>query len=394
MHGFPPAVENQVTLANWRTAPFNRWSFQHVREIVPSADIAHEPSATWSFEVAPVDVSSVKIDCGRAGILPLAAFHDYAHVDAMIALHGDNIVYEHYRHDMTSSTPHILMSVSKSLLGMLAAILEANGTLNSARLVTDYLPELTNTAYRGATVRHLLDMRAGIAFDEDYLATSGAIIDYRKATNWNPLETGDSESDLRSFFASLKANDGEHGGRFHYVSPNTDMLAWILERAADCRYSDLMSNHLWRPAGMETSAYITVDRLGAPRAAGGMCTTMRDLARIARLLIHDGVRNGTRILPAGFVDDIENKGDRDAWNNGDFAGELPGMPFSYRSKWYALHEDTTALIAIGIHGQNIYVDRARDFALVKFSSSPNAIDGSVMAHFVNTAKAVRDALTR
>lgn len=186
MHGFPPAAENQVTLANWRTAPFNRWAFQHVREIVPSADIAHEPSAPWSFEVAPADVSGVTIDCGNAGVLPLAEFHDYAHVDAMIALHRDNIVYEHYRHGMTSATPHILMSVSKSLLGMLAAILEANGTLNSTRLVTDYLPELANTAYRGATVRHLLDMRAGIAFAEDYLATSGAIIDYRKG---NQLES-------------------------------------------------------------------------------------------------------------------------------------------------------------------------------------------------------------
>lgn len=171
------------------------------------------------------------------------------------------------------------------------------------------------------------------------------------------------------------------------------MLAWVIERAADCRYSDLMSQHLWRPAGMESSAYITVDRLGAPRAAGGVCTTMRDLARIAKLLISDGVRDGERILPAGFVDDLETKGDRGAWDRGDFADELPGMPFSYRSKWYALHEDTTALIAIGIHGQNIYVDRARDFALVKFSSSPQAVDGSVMAHFVSAAKAVRDALT-
>jgi hypothetical protein len=43
MTGFPPSPQGQVTLANWRTSPFNRWAFQHVREIVPSADISHSP---------------------------------------------------------------------------------------------------------------------------------------------------------------------------------------------------------------------------------------------------------------------------------------------------------------------------------------------------------------
>ena len=66
----------------------------------------------------------------------------------------------------------------------------ARGELDPERPVTAYIPEVAGTAYRGATIRQLLDMRAGIAFDEDYLAASGAIVAYRKATNWNPLEPG------------------------------------------------------------------------------------------------------------------------------------------------------------------------------------------------------------
>jgi hypothetical protein len=68
-------------------------------------------------------------------------------------------------------------------------------------------------------------MRTGVAFDEDYAATSGPIVEYRKSTNWNPLGPGETASDLRSFYRSLRASDD------HYVSPNTDLLGWVVERA-------------------------------------------------------------------------------------------------------------------------------------------------------------------
>ena len=67
--------------------------------------------------------------------------------------------------------------------------------------MTDIIPEVKATAWAGATVGQLLDMRVGLAFDEDYLATSGAIVSYRKSTGWNPLEPGETPSDLRSFSA-------------------------------------------------------------------------------------------------------------------------------------------------------------------------------------------------
>ena len=189
------------------------------------------------------------------------------------------------------------MSVSKSLLGLLIGILIDRGKLDPERLVTDVLPELLGTAYEGAKIWHLLDMRADVAFDEDYLALSGPIVEYRKSTNWNPPDPGASPSDLRSFYQTLRSSEGHHGGRFHYISPNTDLLGWIVERAADERYADLMSRYLWRPMRAECSAYITVDRLGAPRCAGGVCTTARDLARIGQLIVDNGVVAGRRSSP-------------------------------------------------------------------------------------------------
>jgi CubicO group peptidase (beta-lactamase class C family) len=141
------------------------------------------------------------------------------------------------------------MSVPKSVLGLVAGVLAASGRLEPDRKVTDFVPEVGGTAYQGATVRHLLDMRAGVAFDEDYLATSGAIIAYRKVTNWIPLDPGEAPSDLRSFYTAMTERDGPHGGHFHYVSPNTDLLGWVIERATSRRYADLISELIWRPMG-------------------------------------------------------------------------------------------------------------------------------------------------
>ena len=168
MDRFPPPPEAQVTLANWRTAPFNRWAFSHVRELIPSAEIANNPAS-----VRPLPETSAALP----GFDRMAG-----NCDALLALHRGRIVAERYAEGMSAGTPHILMSVSKSMLGLLAGILAESGRLDTEAPVTDYVPEVRDTAYRGATVRHLLDMRVGILFDEDYMAADGPIIAYRRAT--------------------------------------------------------------------------------------------------------------------------------------------------------------------------------------------------------------------
>jgi CubicO group peptidase (beta-lactamase class C family) len=368
MRGFPPAPEGQVTLANWRTPPFNRWAFHHVREIVPSADIPNDPATALELPSAPADMGALSVDHDEQRSLPLDEFLDETNTDGMVIVHRGRIVFERYVNGMTAESPHILMSVSKSLLGLLAGVLAARGDLDTARLVTDIIPEVAGTAYKGATIRDLLDMRAGISFDEDYLATSGPIVAYRKAANWNPLEPGDAFSDLRSFYRELTTSSGPHGGPFNYVSPNTDLLGWVIERATGERYADLMSQLLWKPMGAVRSAYITVDRLGAPRCAGGVCTTVRDLACVGQLMVEGGARGTTQIMPASWIDDITRNGDADAWAPGNGARYFPGLPIRYRSKWYVLDGEVTMLFGLGIHGQYLFVDRRHSIVIAKVSS--------------------------
>ncbi len=375
MHGFPPAPAGQVTLANWRTAPCNRWAFQHVREIVPSAEIANDPEQVWRLPSAPMDLAGLRID----GEMDLHRFLVATDTDGLVILHRGRIVAETYANGMTSGTPHILMSVSKSMLGILAGILSASGTLDLDAPVTRYVPEVAATAYKGATIRQLLDMRAGILFDENYLATSGPIIAYRKSTNWNPLEPGETASDLRSFYPTLAESDGPHGGRFHYVSPNTDLLGWAIERAAGERYADLMSRLLWQPLGAERSAYITVDRLGAPRCAGGFCATTRDLARVGQLIVQGGRRGARQVIPEAWIEDVQKNGDRAAWDAGDFVPYYAGLPIHYRSKWYVLNGQSSSggaplLFGMGVNGQNLFVDRRNEIVIAKLSSQAMPMD--------------------
>src|SRR5262245_20025838 len=357
----------QVTLANWRTAPFNRWAFHHVRELVPSADIPHDPSAVRALPPASLDFTRIDLE----------AFVRETDTDGMAILHRGRLVFEHYANGMSDETPHILMSVSKSMLGLLVHEI----SLEAERRVAEFVPELKGTAYERATVRQLLDMRAGIVWDENYLATSGPIVDYRKSTGWNPLAPGELPSDLKSFLQKVKETE-PHGGAFHYVSPNSDLLGWLVERATGRRYAELMSERVWKPAGAERSAYITVDRLGAVRTAGGMCTTLRDLARVGQWLIEER---------GDFLQGL-TRGDPEAWKAGDLVQYFPGLPMRYRSQWYLLDGDAPLAFGLGIHGQNLFVDAARQIVIAKFSSQAAPLDAALIGRTMRMVAKLRQVL--
>ena len=374
MHGFPPLAADQVTLANWREPPFNRWAFQHVRELLPTAAIENEPQSVAEWKLSSVDTLDWHVDDAEQQAMSFAQFLDKSASDAIVIVHRGRIIFEHSAPGSSTLTPHILMSVSKSMLGLVAEILIARKDLDPSRTVVDILPELGATAYADATVRNLLDMRAGIHFDEDYAATEGPIVDYRKATGWNPLQKGEEASDLRSFFRLMSRSDPPHGGKFHYVSPNSDLLGWLIERATGTRFAGLMSELLWRPLGASRSGYVTVDRFGAPRCAGGICVCARDLALVGQLLLDDGARAGKQILPAGWVDDLLRNGDQAAWASGSFVDYFPGRAMHYRSQWYVENEPNALLFAVGIHGQNLFVDPARQLVIAKVSSQAAPLD--------------------
>jgi hypothetical protein len=359
-----------------------------VREIVPSADIPNAPGDVWKLVSEPNDVSSFRFE-HRGKTYGIDQFLDETDTDGLVILHRGKVVLERYGNGMTSSTPHILMSVSKSLTAVVAGILIAQGKLDPDQNVVSIIPALGDSVYSDATVRHVLDMRVGLDFDEDYLATSGPIVEYRKATNWNPLGPGERPSDLRTFLAGLKQRNGPDGGPFHYVSTNTDLLGWILERASGIRFADLLSALLWKPMGAQCSAYITVDRFGAPRCAGGICTTTMDLALVGQLLVQNGRRNETPIIPASWIEDMRGGGDPKAWAAGDLISYFGDRPMHYRNKWYVLRDRDIAL-GLGVYGQNVFVDQANELVIAKLSSQAPPLDKDLIGLTIGFVEAMSD----
>lgn len=365
-----PAPE--ATLANWRQAPYSRWGFRNVGRLVPVAEIPRGEFAACFRPGPPLDLERIAVPGQDASVAGLLAASD---TDGFLVLHRGAVVAEHYAQGMGPKTPHIVFSISKSITGLIAGILVDRVKLDPGAPVTAYVPEAAGSAYDGATVRHVLDMTVGIRFVEDYLDPAGDVARYRVAMGWNPPSDVARDNDLHGFIARLPGDGSAHGETFHYVSPNSDMLGWICERASGMRFAALMTQLLWRPLWAEADAAITLDGHGAPRTAGGICMTLRDLARIGELVRRDGRVGGTQVVSKAWIDDILDNGDPQAWARGDLADLAPQG--RYRSQWYLLGPGRDVVCGIGIHGQWIYVDRAAELVIAKMSSQPAAVDDAL-----------------
>lgn len=355
-----------LNLANWRLPPHGRWAFHHVREIVPSEPIARG-DATSPLAQAPGDALDGLRTPGPDGRdLSLGEWLALSNTDALLVAHRGRLVHEWYADPAIESHPHIVFSVSKSITGTLTGVLVEQGVIDPARPVVDYIPELADSGYRDASVQHVLDMAVRIDFAEDYTATAGPFVDYRTATAWHPCPVDDIDRGLHEFLCTLARADGEHGEVWQYRSPNSDLLGWLLERASGERAANLLSRHLWRPLGAEADAYITVDRKGAARTAGGICVVPRDLLRFAELMRNDGAVDGRQVIPAGWVDDCRTGGSHEVWRRGESAKEFPRG--RYRNKWYNSGDEHGSMLAIGIHSQWIFIDPVAEVTVVKLSS--------------------------
>ena len=369
-------------LDNWRSTPYSKWAFHHVREIVPTADVENKSGL----------VNDLNLDIQMFEDLNLEQVMGETETDAIVIAQNNSILFEKYNNGMNEKSPHILFSVSKSILGLIVGALIENKTLNESDLIIKFLPELEMTAYSDATVRDLLDMRVGVKFDEDYTATTGPIINYRYADNWNPVPVGVEAGDLKSFIGSFTERDGIHNDRFHYVSPNTDLLAWVCERASGIRYSDLISELLWTPLGAESSGYITVDRLGGMRAAGGVCFTARDLARVGLMIANYGYVNNKQIIPDSWIDDIIKNGSDSAWEKRIGMDEFGNIPMHYRSFWYVQKNGDPLIHGLGIHGQYLFIDPKLNLSVAWFSSDNDATGSPYISRVMKTIKSIRNKL--
>ena len=392
MTGFPPDQDSHVTVANWQDPGSVRWAFRHMREIIPTQVIRAGTAPAVDFaRRGEVDLAGVTVQRLAGTTSSVEDVFDETSTDALIVLHEGVLITERYYAGNAESTPHLLMSVSKSIVGCVAGILADRGTLDVSAPVEQYVPEVAGSGYGGATVRDVLDMRTGVHFRETYDAPDAEVRVMERSMGWRPRVDGDPVG-AYAYLASLQRAE-PHGGTFTYRSADTDMLGWVCERAAGTRMADLVSTLLWQPMGAEADAEITCDSVGTGIHDGGISAVARDLARFGRLLLEDGQVDGREVVPPGWLEDSWNRtaGVRAAFAASDNEEVLPGG--WYRNQfWFVPTQRGEAMLCLGIHGQMVYVNRTTGLVGVKLSSWPTPQDTQSLVDTIRAFGSIGSAL--
>jgi len=361
-----------VSIANWREPLFSRWSFQHVRELIPTAQIRAAYPIKASVDEATLDVGALRVPLAKGRSIGLDQFLIDSATTGLTLLKDGKTLLNWVARDCDGREPHLLFSVSKSITGLLVGILTGQGKMSPDDLVTDYLPELTGSAYGDeCTIRHLLDMTVSLDFTEDYNDPESAFGRYRRAMLWNPVDMTRPNLNLLTFAQSLPRLPRPHGEAFFYASPTSDVLGMVVERAGGASFANLVSNLLWSKMAFGSDAYVTVDGAGHARAAGGICVTVDDLARLGEMVLNQGRVGDNQIVPRDWIADMWSGGDREIWRKSG----SPLLPNGqYRSQWYQVGDKNSCLCAIGIHGQWIYIDPVQKMVIAKTSAQQIPVD--------------------
>ena len=369
--------KNRVHLGNWTEGAPVRWSFQNACQLVPSAEIyrgSSKPSVLK--EAAPAEINDIEFSTYDGDDITIEQMLAQTYTDGFLVMHQGKVVNEQYFNGLQPHSKHLMQSVTKSFVGTLACILMEQKRLNPDKLVEDYVPELGHSGYGDATVRQVLDMTTSILYQENYGVVSELTM-HEASAGWRP-RTGQLEGLPESqalFLQSLRKEPGrKHGERFAYISCNTDVLGWIMERATGERLPQLFSDLIWSHLGAEENAYMLVDSWGLSAASGGLNASLRDLGRFGQMMLQGGNYNGHQFLSETTIKDIRTNGSRNLWKRGEGSGIGYLMPKgSYRNQWWVTDFESKAFYAIGIHGQHIYIAPDAEVAIVKVSSQPNAI---------------------
>ena len=387
MEGFPPPPDRRVEPMNWDRYPFNRWSFQNVRRVLPTRAVKHDPASLRRLPREEADLSGVAVPVPGGGRVALERLLAALDTDGCIVLKDGKVRFEAYLNDMRADSLHLSQSVSKSLVGALVGIQIGRGVIDPESPVERTVPELARCGYAGARVTDILDMRSGVRFVEDYLDPDSEMGLLDRATGWKPARPGEAAG-VYDLILTLR-QDRPHGGTFQYRSIETDVLGWVLERSAGRHLCMLMEELLWAPMGAEADGCFTVDRAGTALGDGGLNATLRDYARFGLLMVEDGRREGRSVIPSAFVEECR-RGDSSVFDEKDRFLRFPDA--CYSRQWWVLDQERGITAALGIFGQMIYIDRARGFVMVFLSSWPLPTDPERRGIQLDAAGAVARAL--
>lgn len=334
-------------------------NFRAMDELFP-AHLVHRSDLPHHFESRPTSLPSGYVYRGKTHAFD--EFFERTVTTGFLVLRDDTILAERYFRGAAVDTPLTSWSVAKSIVSLLVGIAHDDGVIRDLNApLSTYAPELVDSDYGRVPVQSALDMSSGIDFREDY---------------------DDSLSDIHTMFARIfflgghgesvghylatRKRTGPPGAHFHYASADTLALGLALRHATNMSLSEYLERKVWRPLGMEHDALWNVeDREGVELAFCCLNVRLRDYAKVGRLMARRGDWDGQRIVSEAWVRESTTADPKRA------PGTLPDSSLGYQHQWWLPGSGHGAFMAIGVWGQNLYVDPSKGIVIVKTSVDPD-----------------------
>lgn len=302
-------------------------------------------------------------------------FLERSYTNALLVMKDGRILSETYRNNTDARTRFIAWSMTKSITSVLVGCALAEGRIESLDVpIARYLPELAGGGYEGASIRDVLEMRSGVAYDERYdFANPGvAASNHIAALVRNTARFTD--------VARTLPRRSPPGTQFQYKTIDTAVLGWLVERVTGGSVAAYTARCLWEPLGAEADGFYIMD--GAPGtgrefSGAGFNATLRDFARFGQMMLDEGVADGRRIVSAEWVRQSVRPGHPEDTRRG-----------GYGLQWWTM-AGSDAYAAIGLQGQYVYIDPATRTVVVKLSYFPpgdnSAVEGETLAFMAAAA---------
>ena len=356
-------LAKETTKANWLRPPYKHWAIKNVDKLFPTGTIAK--GTTTQLVKEERSLADLKIEQFDGKIYGFDEHLDSNRTDGFLVLHKGKIIVEKYFGNMTKTSSHNWFSVSKSLTGLTANILAAEGKIDLEKPIIHYLPELKGTAWDGPTIQKAMNMTVNIKFDEAYNDPSSDAYKFARASHFVEIPNLPTEFDnVLDYFKTVKKGKN-HDELFHYVSLNTEVIGMIISKVTGKQPSVVMSEKVWSKMGAEQDGFVVRDPNGYEMVSAAINSNLRDAGRLGQLMLNDGYHNGQQIVPKSVVQTIKKGGNIEKFKDSK-RGKL-FKNYSYINQWW--HTDKAAFFAKGLFGQWIYIDPVTETVIVKFTTS-------------------------
>ena len=341
-----------VAKARWQGNPWQPGdrvgAFTHIDDIYQTRQVKRA-AIPWAFKRAPAELS----DSFRAEVTGYLARNP---VTGLLIAKDDLILFEHYQYGRTDRDRFVSQSMVKSITGLLMGIAISEGAVKSVDdAVETYVPGFRGSEYGRTPIRDLLHMSSGVDFGEE--ADGGRDLNRL----WRDMVAGFSGKGTVNSIIQFNRRIAPPGTRFHYASIEPDVLGVVLRAVTGKSLSDCLQEKIWQPIGAEADARWTLDAEGFELAHFGFNAVLRDYARLARLLAHDGAWGGRQIIPAQWMVDATTVRPSDGY----LAPGKADRDFGYGYLLWLLPWGQRQFAMFGDFGQRVCVDPASQIVMVQ-----------------------------